>query len=136
LINRGIVFINGVRTTNPYLHVKVGDVVQLIISDNFFTFFKISTNKKLKLLNSLKHIIWKNNRFRNNFYKQQYNRVPDWVSALSSFYDDVSAYIDVDYTVLSFCLINSDEKFNFLKKTNLKFINLFMLRNYNWNYLT
>lgn len=136
LINKGMVFVNGTKVSNPYFQLNLGDVVQLILLDNFFTFFKMNTQKKIKLLNSLKHIIWKNNRFKNNFYKQQYNRVPDWVSSLSFFYDDCPAFVEIDYTISSFCVIDIGRKLDFFKKTNLRFINLFMLRNYNWNYLT
>jgi len=135
-IKNGFVFVNGVRITNPFFILKKSDIIQLILSDCFFDFFKINTDKKYKSVCLLKHIIWKNHRFLNNFYKQSYNRVPDWVLDVSSFYEDVPTYIDVDYTILSICVLNNDINFMFYNNNFLNFINVFMLRNYNWNYLT
>ena len=135
LIKNGFVFINGVKTTNPFLILKKFDIIQISISDSFFDFFKINTDKKFKVTSLLKHIIWKNNRFINNFYKQSYNRVPSWVSNVSSFYEDVPSYIEIDYTILSFCFLNDSVNFIFYNNSFLHFINIFMLRNYNWNYL-
>ncbi len=136
LIKNGFVFLNGVKITNPFLTLKKSDIVQILISDSFFEFFKINTDKKFKITSKLKHIIWKNNRFLNNFYKQPYNRVPYWVSDVSSFYEDVPGFIEIDYIVLSFCLLSNDLNFFFYNNSLLNFINIFMLRNYNWNYLT
>jgi hypothetical protein len=77
LIKNGLVFLNGVVSKKPLVTVKKSDIIQLIISDSFFEFFKINSDKKYRMILSLKHIIWKNNRFVNNFYKQTYNRVPE-----------------------------------------------------------
>lgn len=134
-INNGLVFVNGKKSYNPFFQINVGDVIQISLSDKIFNFFKINFNKKVKILNTLKYIIWKNHRFRNNFYKQPYNRVPNWVSDISFFYEDVPTCIDVDYSVMSFCILHKNIKNNFFKKSFLKNINMYMLRNYNWNYL-
>lgn len=135
LIKNGFVFINGFKCLNPYYNLKKSDIIQITISENFFDFFKINMDKKYKQILMLKHIIWKNHRFLNNFYKQSYNRVPDWVLDVSSFYDDVPSYIEVDYTTLSLCVLKINFDFIFNSNVNLNFLNIFMLRNYNWNYL-
>ena len=135
LIKNGFVFLNGVKLNNPFLILKKTDIVQISISDSFFDFFKINTDKKFKLTSLLKHIIWKNNRFVNNFYKQSYSRVPNWVNEVSSYYEDIPSYIEIDYTVLSFCFLNDNLNFFFYNNSFLNFINIFMIRNYNWNYL-
>lgn len=135
LIKNGFVFVNGLLIKNPFFLLKNSDIIQITISDQFYEFFKINTDKKYKLVCLLKHIIWKNHRFLNNFYKQSYNRVPDWVFDTSSFYEDVPSYIDVDYTTMSLCILKLDVNFIFYNNNFLNFINIFMLRNYNWNYL-
>ena len=135
LIKNGFIFLNGLKITNPFTILKKADIVQISISDLFFDFFKINTDKKFKITSLLKHIIWKNSRFVNNFYKQPYNRVPNWIINVSSFYEDVPSYIEIDYTVLSFCLLDDNLNFFFYNNSFLNFINILMLRNYNWNYL-
>lgn len=135
-IKNGLVFINGSKCLNPYYIVNNSDIIQFSISENFFDFFKINTDKKHKSILIIKHIIWKNHRFLNNFYKQSYNRVPDWILDISSFYDDVPSYIEIDYTTLSLCVLKVDLNFIFYNNNSLNFLNIFMLRNYNWNYLT
>lgn len=135
-IQNGCVYVNGIKCNNPFFQLSGGDLIQLPIFDDYFNFFKISTDKNIKLINSLKHIIWKNNRFNSNFYKQSYNRVPDWVSSISYFYDDVSIMYDVDYTIMTSILLFRKINFNFLNLNFYNFINLYMIRNYNWNYLT
>lgn len=136
LIKNGFVFLNGLVSKNPLTTIKKSDIIQLVMSDLFFEFFKINSDKKYRTISSLKHIIWKNNRFSNNFYKQSYNRVPEWVLDISSFYEDVPNYIEIDYTTLSLCLVNNNINFIFYNNNFLNFLNVFMLRNYNWNYLT
>jgi ribosomal protein S4 len=136
LIKNKFIFVNGLVVTNPIFFLKKSDVVQVIISDCFFDFIKINSDKKLKTISLLKHVIWRNNRFANNFYKQSYTKVPDWVLNTSSFYEDVPTYFEVDYTILSACILKNDVNFIFYNNSLLNFINVFMLRNYNWNYLT
>jgi ribosomal protein S4 len=57
LIKSGLVFVNGLVITNPFFFLKKSDVVQLTISDLFFDFFKINSDKKFKLVSLLKHVI-------------------------------------------------------------------------------
>ena len=108
LIKNKFVFVNGVLVTNPTYFLKKSDIIQVAISDFFFDFYKINSDRKFKTITLLKHVIWKNNRFINNFYKQSYNRVPDWVLNVSSFYEDVPNYLEVDYTILSICILKND----------------------------
>lgn len=136
LIKNGKIFVNGIKVFNPYFKLCIGDFIQIKISKVFFNFFKINIGKKIKLLNSLKYFIWKNNRLKNNFYKQPYTKVPKWVSDLKYFHEDVPRYLDVDYSTLSACVICKPLYLSSLKDINLKFLNIFMLRNYNWSYLS
>ncbi len=136
LILKKQIYINGFVEINPFFQLGVGDVIQISMSDNFFNFFKVNLEKKFKSLNTIKHIIWKNHRFGSNFYKQPYNKVPDWVSEISSFYDDIPSHLDVDFTTLSCCVLYKDIDFFSYNYSFINFINIFMVRNYNWNYLT
>jgi ribosomal protein S4 len=57
LIKNDFVFINGVSVNNPFVLVKKSDIIQISLSDLFFDFFKINTDKKYKTICLLKHII-------------------------------------------------------------------------------
>jgi hypothetical protein len=57
LIKNGFVFLNGIKIKNPFLILKKSDIVQITLSDTFFDFFKINTDKKFKVTSMLKHII-------------------------------------------------------------------------------
>jgi hypothetical protein len=57
LIKNGFIFLNGLKITNPFTILKKADIVQISISDLFFDFFKINTDKKFKITSLLKHII-------------------------------------------------------------------------------
>lgn len=136
LLKSGKVYVNGLTIKNPFYFLKKGDVVQLPISVNNYNYVYYNFDKNFKKLSLLKHIIWKNTRFRNNFYKQPYNRVPSWLNNFFNYGDDVSSNIEIDYTTMSFCLINTSiDTVSLSSDFDLNFLNLYMFRNYNWKYL-
>jgi len=135
-LKNGFIYLNGLKITNPLTQVNVGDLIQLSFSENYFNFFKVNTNNKLKSIFFLKHIIWKNKRFKDNFYKQKYNQVPDWIFKISNFYDDIPSFIEVDFSIMSFLVIYKKLNTQDINLNLFNFINFYMLRNYNWNYLT
>lgn len=136
LIRSKKVYVNGLVVTNPFYVLKKNDYVQLPISNNTYNYVYFNVDKNFKKLSLLKHIIWKNTRFRNNFYKQPYNRVPSWVNELFNYNDDISINIEVDFTTMSFCIVNECVDYISVSSNNdLNFLNLYMFRNYNWNFL-
>jgi ribosomal protein S4 len=135
LIKNNLVFVNGVLQTNPYFVVSQKDVVSLMLSKKHYAFHKNNLNKKLKLTFFLGYRIWRINRFKNNFYKQSSNRIPDWVNRLTFFYEDVPSYLEVDYSILACSIIKIPSKFSSHNFYFNKFINFFMMRQYNWKYL-
>jgi len=56
-LKNGFIYLNGLKITNPLTQVNVGDLIQLSFSENYFNFFKVNTNNKLKSIFFLKHII-------------------------------------------------------------------------------
>ena len=57
LIKNGLVYINGVCIKNSFYITKNSDIIQVVLSDSFFEFFKINMDRKYKTVCLLKHII-------------------------------------------------------------------------------
>lgn len=135
LIKNGLIFRNGVLIKNGNFLVNVGDVVQVMISDMFYNFYKWNFHFKIKKFRSISYHIWLISRFKFNFYKQSKNRVPKWIHNLYFVYEDVPPFLEIDYIILAFCFLY--ERSNFVNSGFLfkKIINIYLLRHYNWKYV-
>jgi len=79
--------------------------------------------------------IWRLVRFNDNIYKQSARHVPSWVLLLSSFFLDIPRFLEIDFIVLTSIILYQPSfnfDFNYIVK---KFLNLFLLRLYNWRYI-
>ncbi len=130
-LQNGFVFLNGCSINNNVV-IKLGDVLSLSISDDYFNFYKINLSNKLKLTYSIGYVLWRLNRFKGNFYKQPYTKIPDWIYKLNHFYEDVPSFLEVDYSVLSCVIVKYPQNFYNYNYNFTKFISFFLNRQYNW----
>lgn len=135
IVESNLVYINGVCCSNYSALANVGDVIQLVLSDRLFRFYRTNFHKKTKFFKRISYSLWLINRFRENFYKQSKNRTPFWINKLLFVYEDVPSFLEVDYITLTICVVFEKTKFHHFNFFNKKFINLFLLRHYNWKYI-
>jgi hypothetical protein len=134
-LKNNFIFVNGLCITNPHYTIQLNDVVNIIFFKNYFFFFKTNFNQKLRLTYALGYRLWRLNRFKNNFYKQSPTGIPEWVYKVSFFYEDVPSFIEVDYLTLSLAIVCLPYKFQDFNYFFTKFLNLYLLRLYNWKYI-
>ena len=135
LLKSNFVFVNGFLVTNENTVLKVTDRVQLIISNNFFFYYRRCLSNLQSLKKKTGYRVWLLTRFIFNFYKQSMKNIPKWVSKLVYYKLDVPKFLEVDYTLLCSIILYYPNPLFETDIYNIKYINLSLLRLYNWKYV-
>ena len=135
LLKSNFVFVNGVLVNNENIILKVTDRLQLIISKNFFFYYRRCLSNLQALKKKTGYRVWLLTRFIFNFYKQSMKNVPRWVSKLVYYRVDVPKFLEVDYTILCSIILYYPNPLFETNIYNLKYINFSLLRLYNWKYI-
>lgn len=135
LLANKLVFVNGVVVMSKNFVMKTGDRIQLIISQYYYFYYRQVLSDMIYLKKSLNLRVWKMVRFNDNIHKQSATHVPTWILLLSYYFLDVPRYIEVDYTVLTSILIYEPIHLHDFNSVAKNFLNLFLMRLYNWRYI-
>lgn len=134
-IENGYIFVNGVCERNPFLKLKVGDRVQLVINSNFYIFYKINLLKYLKKLAKIKFKVWKIHKIKFNFYKQLSKSSPNWLLNMNNYKNDIPSYLEVDFLTLTSIVLFKPFYYHHINFFLLKFISPYMFKLYFWKKL-
>ena len=114
--------------------IKVNDIINVCYTNYYFENYKNTFNNTLNNLYKINLKIWSLNKNRITNSKQKEN-YPLWIDDYKFFKKDVPLNIEVDYTTMSIIILDYNLDFNSITYYNIKFINLYLNRLYNWKYI-
>jgi len=135
-IHMGLIFLNGHGVNKITKMLKVGDVLQIIISKFFFLNYRTIFSEITKFKKYLYYKIWIMTRNLNNIFKQKPTYVTSKVSVLINYYFDVPRFLEVEYSTLSIVVINKPLFFKDYMYINRFFVNGYLMRLYTWKYIS
>lgn len=136
LLKNNFVFLNGFCINSEHVTLKVSDRLQLIISKSFYYYYRRYLSNLQALKKKTGYRVWLLTRFMFNFFKQSMKNVPKWVYKLSHYKLDVPKFLEVDYSILCSIVVYYPNPLFEMNFYNMKYINLALLRLYNWKYIT
>lgn len=135
LITNNLVFLNGFCITNVKKLIKVGDVLQLIVSKDFFLNYRLVFSGMFSFRKFFSAKIWSMTKHLDNVYKQKSNYVSNKFFILLYFYLDIPKFLEVDLSNLLILVIYTPQNLNEFNPVNKFFLNSYLLRLYNWRYI-
>lgn len=70
-IKEGLIFVNNVPTANPYLELKLGDRIQLALTNRYFLYKKTYFSKNKKDVAKLRAKLWLKNKGKFNLFRKR-----------------------------------------------------------------
>lgn len=135
LISKNHVYINGSNNISAFTTVSLNSRIQLIISRNYYYYFKRLLSNIQALKKQTGYRVWRLTRFMFNFYKQSAKNIPSWVDSLMYYKLDVPKFLEVDYTTLTSIILYQPNPIYEGNYYTAKYINFFLIRLYNWKYV-
>lgn len=122
--------VNGVCITNPFFQLHKYDILQLIIHIKYYVFYKYLLNVLHRDKNFIKKIFYyKNKPISQN--KKKFSTLPDKLKSRYNPYNDVPAFLEVDFFTLSVYILYEPTFYRDLSINN-HFLNRYsILRLYN-----
>jgi len=136
LILEGLVYLNGCLTLNPDVRIFVGDLVQIVISFNYYIIYRWLTNwYSQHTLKLTKYVQYRTNKSRYDLSKQKSSTYPDWLFRSIGRHYDIPKYLEVDFFTLSSFMI-----YDPIQSLDQSFITLLENREriydmYNWKFI-
>lgn len=114
--------------------VKPFDIVNVSHNFYYFNFYKESFNNSLNNLYKINLKLWKinRNRLKEGEFKESY---PLWMDNYLFYKKDIPVNLEIDYISMSIIVLYYDLKNSNLNYLNLKFVNIYLNRLYNWKYI-
>jgi len=135
-LTNGIVYLNGRLVKKKKKILKTSDILQLSLVNSYFYFDRFIIQDIKRLKSKLPGKIWNLFKHINNIQKQTPKHFENWYYLLYHFWLDVPKYLEVDYISLSIILIYTPVFYWEFNQFFLKYLNLSLIRLYNWKYIT
>lgn len=136
LLFLGCVRVNAKSVNSFNFLLKSPDKIQLHWNEDFFINYQylyIILKKKHK---NVKYLFRRWYKHKYDFYKQHTYRFPAWLLKLLYFRIDVPKYLEVDYAILTIIVLRQPLFFYELNTYLYNYINMYLMRLYNWKYVT
>jgi len=132
-IKKGFVSINNFTVYNVNCVVKTNDIITFKNKHQYYLFYRNNINNSIF---SLKKLNWAFFKFRKkNRFKKFFPKVYHWIYSNIHFGFDVPFFLECDYVNLSIIILHKPLNLNLINYTSLKFLNFYLTRLYNWNYI-
>lgn len=136
LLFLGYIYVNNKKIIDPKFLINVADRVTIIFNETYlinYQYLYLILKKKQK---NIKYCFHRWYKHRYDFYKQHTNRFPAWLLKVLYFKFDVPFYLEVDYTILTVIVIRLPKFFFELNYYIFTYLNIYLMRLYNWKYVT
>ena len=134
------IFINGILPLNKNSTLSVGDVVQLLVSVNYYIIHRWLVTSSKDRGNKLKRLVYKKGLSRKykiiKQRKQKSYYTPTWIYKNRFDFSDVKCFLEVDYFTLSAIILYTPYLFNYHSYDNQLDLKINTFRLYNWKYIT
>lgn len=132
-IKNGYVSVNGLVNFNIKRLLKPFEVVNIIHNDYYFFYYRYMINNCISNLYRFNTKIWKINYQRNNTKKNKNEeKYSNWIYKYIYYKEDIPKFLEVDYISMTVVLLNYAFNKNYIDYYNIKFLNLYLNRLYNW----
>lgn len=132
-IKHGFITINNHICTDNNKLVNFGDIIKLNSRFNYYFFYRKNLNKSLKMS---KKINWAFYKFiKKDKKKKFFPKVYKWVNSSRYFGFDIPFNLEVDFINMTIIILSKYFDIANIERSNIKYINLYLTRLYNWNYI-
>ncbi len=132
-IKNGFVVVNNKVCTNINEIINFGDIVRLTTRFNYYFFYRKNLNKSLKMS---KKINWAFYKFiKKNKKKKFFPKVYKWINSSKYFGFDIPHNLEVDFINMTIVVLAKFFDISNIERSNIKYINFYLTRLYNWNYI-
>lgn len=132
-MKKGFINVNGLPIIDSDFIVNFNDIIRINNKKNYYFFYRSNLTKSLKMskkINWAFHKFIKKQKF-NNFFPKVYN----WISSNIYFGFDIPPYLEVDFINMTIVILIKSFDISNVNYPNVKFINFYLTRLYNWNYI-
>ncbi len=136
-ITSGLIYLNGTNCFNPDIQIYAGDLLQLIIHNKYYIFFKWLLNWYIIKKNRIKVRLKKKLNFnRLDFHKTRSFVLPGWLLSNRNLINDIPKFLEVDFTTLSVFVLYEPLFWSDINPANHISTKFGILNMYNWKYIT
>ena len=129
-----LISLNGFVIKNLKYVLKPFDIINISLNNGYYYYYKNYLNICLNNFYKINLKLWKINKRRSDFLKNV-EKCPNWIYNYTFFKHDLPLFLEVDYITMSFILLNYQFKSSYLSYYNLKFLNIYLSRLYNWKFI-
>jgi len=134
-LKNGYVSVNGLVVTNKIYVLKPLDVVNVSFSNYYYFYYSFYLNKCINTLYKFNLKIRKINKQRSSTNSKNEEKYANWIYKFMYFRDDVPPFLEVDYICMSLVLLNYTTNIKLVDYYNVKFLNVYLNRLYNWKFI-
>lgn len=132
-IKKGFIAVNNKICKDINKVVNFGDIIKLTAKFNYYFFYRKNLNKSLKMS---KKINWAFYKFlKKDKRKKSFFKVYNWVNSSRYFGFDIPYNLEVDFINMTVIVLIKFFDISNIESSNIKYINLYLTRLYNWNYI-
>ena len=135
-IKNGYVLVNGSIVKNVNHLLNLNDVVRVSYNKYYFLYYRKGLHNLINNIGKYNSYLWRINKNKFNPHKQQTNHTPNWILRSLYFKEDFPRYLEVDYISMTLVILYKSYDFKDYDFYGLKFINAYLMRLYNWKYIT
>lgn len=132
LISFNCIFMNSKTVARTTTLVRPGSKIQIIPLKSYLVYYLYSYNLNLKWVYRTGYCLWRFYRHKFNLFKQSPKKLPNWLTRLVFYKQELPSYVEVDFTILTTCVISTpcqrDRLINKIYSTNFN-------RLLNWKYV-
>ncbi len=133
-LKKKFIYVNGFIQTNPFYILKIGDRIQLSISDQYFIYIKGIFNFFKRKAFIIKKKEWTSFKENNPGIYNKWE--PSFFKNLLFFKLDTPSYLEIDFLTLTFVYLKVEKNLEKKKSFFFKFFSHFLLKSYNWKKIT
>ena len=134
--NNGLFCLNASPCINQSLQLFVGDIVQLIVTNKYYSFYKMSINQVLRKRAKFNSIQKKKSFIaENQDEKSRTNNFPSWLLKNKETLEDIPKFLEVDFYTLSCVLIYEPFLWSDYDPSSILEVKFGVINMYNWKYI-
>jgi hypothetical protein len=134
-LKNGLITLNGFPVSNPKKLLKPLEIVNIAYSNYYFFYYRYMLDNCISNLYKFNMKIWKINNRRVNKKSKVAENYPIWTYKYMYYKEDVPKFLEVDYISMTMVLLNYSFNKEYVDFYNIKFLNLYLNRLYNWKFI-
>lgn len=134
-LKNGYISLNGKVLISEKTVLKPLEIVNVSYSNYFYFYYRKNLNDCLNNLYRFNKKIWKINQKKKNYLVKNTEKYSNWIYRSIYIKNDIPVFIEVDYISMTLVMLNYTFNVNYVDYYNLKFLNLYLNRLYNWKFV-